>query len=483
MVQTHAAVLLFLGDRVYKLKKPVNFGFLDFRERADRARMCHRETRCNRRLAPDVYLGVADVVGPDGKLCDHLVMMRRMPDDRRLSALVRQGAPVAAGLDRLARLMAVFHAGAKRGPAIDAEGTRSALRGRWDASFDQLRRFHGGVLDGDAATEVERLAHRFLAGRDLLFAERIRRGAIVDGHGDLIADDVFLLDDGPRVLDCLEFDDRLRYVDVLDDIAFLAMDLEHLGAPEPAARFVDRYLQLSGDVAPAALLHHYTAYRAFVRAKVACLRHEQGDPAAAADVTAYTGLTLHRLRTGTVRMVLVGGPPATGKSTLAGQIADRIGATVLSSDRIRQEVTGTDPRDGDGDGYRLGIHTTEWTEHTYAQMLWRARRLLQRGESVVLDATWNRERHRRCARDLAAGTSSELTELRCTARPATVGARLGGRGPGELSDAGIAAAVARAADAWPESHEVPTDAPVPALTRALTLTGLSAPRERAGQHR
>jgi aminoglycoside phosphotransferase family enzyme len=240
VIETHAAVLFFVADRAYKMKKPVDLGFLDFRSRADREVVCHREVELNRRLAPDVYLGVADVLGPDGRPCEHLVVMRRMPADRRLSALVRSGVPVSGHLRRLARMLAAFHATAPRGPEISVEGTRDALRQRWTDTFTMLRPFRGRVLDAGVAARVEQLTHDFLAGREALFDDRIATGRIVDGHADLLADDIFCLDDGPRVLDCIEFDDRLRHVDVLDDAAFLAMDVEHLGAAGAARDFLDR---------------------------------------------------------------------------------------------------------------------------------------------------------------------------------------------------------------------------------------------------
>jgi aminoglycoside phosphotransferase family enzyme/predicted kinase len=456
-LETHAAVLFFVGDRVYKLKKPVDLGFLDFRRRTERDRVCHREVDLNSRMSPDVYLGVADIHGPDGALCDHLVVMRRMPADRSLSNLVRQGAPIAGQLRDLARRLAVFHTEAGRGPEVDAEGTRDALRERWDATFAQLRRFHGGVLDARAAVEVEQLTHDFLAGRDRLFAERIHGRHIVDGHGDLTADDTFLLDEGPRILDCLEFDDRLRFLDVLDDVGFLAMDLEHLGAGPLARRFLDWYAEFSGDRAPAALCHHYLAYRAFVRAKVSCLKHEQGDPEAAADVASYTALTLRHLRDGAVRLILVGGPPATGKTTLAGRLADRLGAVVLSSDRIRKELAGLDPELSAAAAFRQGIYTAEWTDRTYSALSWRARQLLERGESVVLDATWSRDRHRQAARELATTTHSAMIEMRCTADPATVAARLSARSGGTSdADAAVATRLRASADEWPQAQIIDT---------------------------
>lgn len=458
VVETHAAVLFFVGDRAYKLKKPVDLGFLDFRRRADREAVCHREVELNRRMAPDVYLGVADVRGPGGEVCDHLVVMRRMPAARRLSTLIRSGAPVAEEMRHLARMLAAFHVTARRGPEISAQGSRDALLGRWDATFAQLRPFHGGVLDAEAAAEIEDRAHEFLAGRAPLFAERIAAGHVVDGHADLITDDIFCLDDGPRVLDCLEFDDRLRYVDVLDDAAFLAMDVEQLGATRLAQAFLDWYAEFSADPAPATLRHHYIAYRAFVRAKVGCLRHAQGDPSASADVAAYTDLALRHLRAGAVRLVVVGGTPATGKTTLSGRLADHLGAVLLGSDRVRKELACRNPETSAAASYEQGIYTPGWTERTYAELLRRARNLLERGENVVLDASWTGARHRDAARALALATHSDLLELCCTASAETIASRLTWRGPG-VSDAGqaIAAELASHADPWPEATTIVTD--------------------------
>jgi aminoglycoside phosphotransferase family enzyme/predicted kinase len=472
ILETHAAVLFFVGDRVFKLKKPVDLGFLDFRRRADREAVCHREVELNRRLAPDVYLGVADVRGPDGELCDHLVVMRRMPAERRLSTLTRSGTPVLAEMRRLARLMATFHAGARRGPAISAEGTCDALWNRWNDTFTQLRRFRGGVLDADVADCVQRLTRDFVYGRRRLFDSRVAAGSIVDGHADLLADDIFCLDDGPRVLDCIDFDDRLRYVDILDDVAFLAMDLEHLGAAEAAREFLDRYAEFSGDHAPAALREHFLGYRAYVRAKVACLRHDQGDPAASADVASYAHLALRHLRAGVVRLILVGGTPATGKTTLAGRLADQLGAVVLSSDRIRKELAGLDPDRSAATDYHHGIYSAEWTRRTYGEILHRARGLLEMGETVVLDASWTDAAFRRQARDLADGTRSAVVELRCGAAPDTVAARLTQRATGHSgasdADRTIAAELAADMDGWPQADAIATD-DADCVGRALAL--------------
>ena len=147
--ETHIGVVFLIGEMAYKLKKPVRTPFLDFSTRQRRLQACRREVELNRRLAPDVYLGVAEVTGVDGQPCDHLVVMRRMPDDRRLATLISTGAPLGDPVRRLAKMVATFHAGARRGPEITAEGGRDALRARWLEGFEELRRFRGIVLDDE----------------------------------------------------------------------------------------------------------------------------------------------------------------------------------------------------------------------------------------------------------------------------------------------------------------------------------------------
>jgi aminoglycoside phosphotransferase family enzyme/predicted kinase len=468
--ETHVGVVLLLGDRAYKLKKPVHTPFLDFSTPERRLTVLRRELDLNRRLAPDVYLGLAHVsaLSPDGRAAsagpgEHVLVMRRMPAARRLATLVGSGADVDGELRALARLVAAFHAGAERGPEIAGEGGHDALQARWRANIAELRPYQGTVLAAsmvDPASTVdaiEGLAMRFLDGRGPLFTDRIAHDRVIDGHGDLIAADVFCLDDGPRVLDCLEFDDRLRFVDGLDDVAFLAMDLERLGRPDAADRFLDAYVEFSGDPAPMSLRHHYIAYRAGVRAKVACLRHAQGDRAAADDAALHADIALQHLREGEVRLVLIGGLPGTGKTTLAAGLADRIGAVVLSSDRIRKELAGLDPTAPAEAGFREGIYSPERTNELYAELLHRAELLLARGESVVLDASWTSRPHRDLADDLAVRTHSRLIRLQCRTTAQSARHRIMSR-VGDASDATlpVATAMATTADPWPEAVTIPT---------------------------
>ncbi len=460
--ETHSAVVLLLGERAYKIKKPVDLGFLDFRTEASRRRACRREVELNRRLAPDVYLDVITVRGADRRAYEHGVVMRRMPEELRLSTMIRCGAAVDDHLRALARLMATFHAAAHRGPRIAAEGSAVGLRRRWTDNLRETAVYRGGPLAEPLYDGISRLALRYIEGRGPLLAERAASGLSVDGHGDLIAEDVFCLPDYPRVLDCIEFDDRLRWLDVLDDVAFLAMDIEHLQRPDLAQRFVEWYLEFSGGPAVTSLQHHYIAYRAFVRAKVCCIQAAQGLASAAADADSYAGLALRHLEAGEVTLVLVGGAPGTGKTTLSQGVADRRGWVLLSSDEVRRQVP----------ELAGGRYSDTAKAATYRELLARARHALEHGESVVADATWGDCATRQLAEGLATATASRLVALECRAPVETAAARaqrrLAGGGASEAG-AGIARQLAARRDLWPGAIGVETDASAEqSLAHALT---------------
>ena len=472
--ETHVSTVFLVGDRAYKLKKPVRFPFVDLSTPERRGVVCHREVELNRRLAPDVYLGVADLVGPSGEVCDHLVVMRRMPEERRLSTLVSRGEVRDADLVAIARQVATFHAGAVRSPQIDGAGTVDAVRARWEAGFTEVAPYVGDVLDPDTEREVQHLARRFLAGRSPRFEERIAAGCVVDGHGDLLADDVFLLDDGPRILDCLEFDDELRFGDVLGDVAFLAMDLKRLGAVDVAARFLAAYRELSAAAWPDSLEHHYVACRAHIRAKVACLR---GDAASRAEARRLHELAGAQLRSAKVVLTLVGGDPGAGKSTVAAGLSDRTGWVLLRSDEVRKDLLGIGHRQDAGAALDEGAYSSSMTDATYRELLVRARALLAGGVSVVLDGTWGNARHRADAREVAVETASDLVELRCSApRPererrirhrATMG-----RDPSDVT-VEVARGLADRAAPWPTASVVDTGGDREwALGQALRFAGV-----------
>ncbi len=478
VVETHVSILLFLGQHVLKMRKPLRFDFADFSTPAARGEDCRREVDLNRRLSPDVYLGVADIT-MGGQTLDHLVVMRRLPAERSLARLVcsEPEAVWEVELRGVARVLAAFHARADRSPQISANASQRAVIDQFETNVAATARFVGPVLDPNPHDAVVSSVRRYLAGRGPLFTARIAAGQVCDGHGDLQAEDIYCLDDGPRILDCLEFDEHLRCGDVTADVAFLAMDLERLGNTEAAARFVSDYEESGGAQLPSSLLHCYIAMRAYVRVKVACIRHEQGSFVAAEEAAGLLELARTHLERGRVRLVLVGGLPGSGKSTLANALGDTLGAIVLRSDELRAGPSrSADP--AVEATFRQGRYASARTQDVYNQLIGAARQHLGLGQSVILDASWVDESNRALARALAVESSADLTELHCTAPPEVTEARIAMRLHQRqgLSEATveIGRAMALVEAPWPSATDVDTARP-PGVVVAEALGIVNAP--------
>lgn len=284
-LETHISHIYLVGEHAYKLKKPVDFGFLDFTTLDKRRAACLGEVRLNRRLAPEIYLDVVPVhqtpngfrAGGDqrslpGPAVDYLVQMRRLPQDGMLDRLAVAGKLHSGHMRDLASQLAQFHAKAERGPEIDRFASLDAVRAPIVQNFEQTRPYIGSVV---RATDHERLrtaTDAFLDRHAARFAARGDARRIVDGHGDLHLRNMCLVGDRVVIFDCIEFNAALRAGDVMNDIAFLTMDLDHRGLPALANCFLNEYLEQTGDFAGLALLDFYQSYRAVVRAKVLCFQ-------------------------------------------------------------------------------------------------------------------------------------------------------------------------------------------------------------------
>ncbi len=475
IVETHVSRLFFVGDRVYKVRKPVRFEFVDFTQPEARRIDCEREVELNRRLAPDVYLGVADIRF-EGRTVDSVVVMRRMPEERRLAELARRGPDLDRWLEPVAQTLVAFHARAARSPAIAEAATGASLWAAWSDNFVETRPYLGTVLDETVDLEIRWLADRWTRGREPLFETRIRAGRVCDGHGDLQAEDIFCLDDGVRILDCLEFSDRLRFADVAADVAFLAMDLEHLGRGDAAEHLLARYRELAADPVPDGLVHYYCASRAYVRAKVCCLRAAQGADAARIEAGTFHQLALTHLRRAAVTLVLVGGLPGTGKSTVAAGLGAARGWTVLRSDEVRRSLAA--PGGPEVPGYLSGRYVPAATESVYAELMQTAERLLGLGESVVLDASWTSAARRAEARSVADGAAADLVELRCDAAAEVadqrIRRRLSERADSSEATPEVRAAMQRSMDPWTPSAVIDTSGTAPAEAVGLAVDALPA---------
>jgi uncharacterized protein len=470
--ETHVSWLIFIGDRVYKVKKPAGFAFCDLTTRQERLRACRAEVDLNRRLSPDVYLGVGSFAQPD-RDPEPVVVMRRLDPYRSLTALIRSGSPeLISCLDEVARVMAAFHVGARRGSDVDRDCTPEAIDRLWRRNVEELQAAASHLLSAEDIAEVEKLGARYIRGRQELFASRIDQRRAVDGHGDLLADDVFCLADGPRLLDCLEFDDSLRHVDTLLDMASLASDLERLGRPDLAHRLSQTYRAVSGDSWPTSLEHFYIAHRALVRGKVACLGghadQQQYDPAA----VGLLAQARRHLLSGTVRLVLIGGLPGTGKSTLAAALSEATGWTLLRSDVVRREVLTDDlAATARRAPYQTGLYQPEYTGAVYSEMLSRAAAQLRNGRSVILDASWSREPWREAAAQTALQSETPLISLCCKAPRAVVDDRLAtraslGHDPSDAT-AAIAHHMADIFAPWPEAIPIDTTSAPDAVLEAV----------------
>ena len=453
LCETHSGLVVFVGERAYKFKKATAMGFLDFSTEAARADACRHEVELNRRLAPDVYLGVASLLDDEGQVFDHAVVMRRLPAERSLQRCLVAGEDVTGALEMVAHQLATLHAASP--PARRWAGVASAasLRGLWGDALKVLRTAPGIDLAKVSALEVG--AEQYLLGREPLFSERQRRGRVVEGHGDLQAADIFLLPEGPRILDCLEFDESLRWSDGLLDAAFLAMDLERLGRPDLSKSFLAGYGDLAGDHWPSSLAHHHVAYRAAVRAKVGVIRAGQVGQDPGPEVAQHLDIAVRHLELAQCRLTLLGGLPGTGKTTLATSLGESTGAVVLSSDEARDDLLGDPhgPTEVDQGRYR-----PELRRAVYDRLLEEGRLLLSHGEHVILDASWADAGDRDRARTVAESTSSTLRELCCTLAPEVseqrIRQRLDAGGSRSEATPDVARAMARRFDPWPEAQMV-----------------------------
>jgi aminoglycoside phosphotransferase family enzyme/predicted kinase len=435
LAETHISTVAFVGDRAYKWLKPVKTGFLDHSAVGPRLRAVDRELELNRRLAPDVYLATADIV-EEGEVVDRVLVMRRLPHHRRLSALVGT-EEFDSALRMVARAVAVFHSRLEPHTEPTGMATSGGMAALWESSFAEIEPSVGREIDREEFESVRWLARRYLEHNDGIFERRRELGMVRDGHGDLTAEDIFILDDGPRILDCLAFDDDLRISDVLADIGFLAMDVHRLAGPDPARRLMGWYTEFSGESHPSSLAHHYVAYRAHIRAKIELIRHRQGVAAAAPAASTYHQLAFDHLRRAQLRLVLVGGGPGSGKTTLAHAIADRSGWLVIGSDEVRKDLCGV-PHDRHVDEAAWsGMYDRAITERTYQTLIDQAELSLRAGESVILDASWTARRHRDLARAMARRVGADLCELECSVPAAVARLRVASRRAqgGDSSDA------------------------------------------------
>ncbi|MBI5949454.1 MAG: AAA family ATPase [Chloroflexi bacterium] len=449
--ETHASLVYLTPSDVYKLKKPVDLGFLDYSTLRRRGRMCRQEVALNRRLAPGVYLGVEKVtrerdgafrLNGRGRVVDYLVHMRRLPDERSLGAMAQAGTVSADDLRRVGERIAAFHneaaiAPARFGPSTFFRNARENLAALEAGGESTLP----AAVPAKLARYLDQAPGRFGA----VLHGRVAAGRIRDGHGDLRAEHVYLDGDTVEIIDCVEFSPRYRLGDTALDLAFLVMDLAAGGFPDLVEPLVEAYEAASGD-AIGEVLPLYSWYRALVRAKVAGV--VERDPGVTAETRWGAALSLRRYVYHALRfareerrpvLFAVGGLPGTGKTTLAKALGAATGAAVTSADATRKRIAGLGSGVHPESALDGGLYTREMNHHVYSALAADADDALRRGRSVVVDATLRRRADRERLREAACARGARFLFVECSAPEAVVVERLQRRAltPDAWSDATI----------------------------------------------
>ncbi len=464
--QTHISAVFLAGPYAYKIKKALDLGFLDFTTLDLRHHFCLEEVRLNRRLAPRVYLGAVPValhegrlaVGGEGEPVEWAVWMERLPDDARLVSRLRRGEVTADLVAALGERIAEFHRRAEAGPQVSRFGAWEVVARNARENFEQAEAQVGDAASPEVFERVRRHTEDALEVLRPLIGERALRGVARDTHGDLHLDHVYVFPERPSpddlvVVDCIEFSDRFRCGDPVSDAAFLAMDLRFEGRGDLAARFAEAYTEASRDGEAPELFPFYAAYRAAVRAKVEGFRSADPQVSGAERVDARASARAHwLLALGLLAppaerpcLVVVGGLPGTGKSTLATGLGEGAGFTVISTDRVRKELAGLDPETPAPADFGGGIYAPAWTERTYDECLRRAEGELFAGRRIVLDGTFREERWRSRALACARRWGVPGLVLLCAADPDSVRGRIENRraGPSDADWEVYRAAAAR----------------------------------------
>ncbi|QJA06761.1 AAA family ATPase [Thermosulfurimonas marina] len=478
--QTHISWVFLADHLVYKIKKPVNFGFLDFTTLEKRQYYCEREVVLNRRLCPEIYLGVVPVMETErglvleaeGRVVDWAVKMRRLPEEGMMGRLIAEGRLRPEHIDLLVRKLVPFFQKAETGPEVNRYGSLETVRFNVEENFAQTRDFVGRALSRLRYEHIVSWSRRFMEEKAELFARRIREGFIRDGHGDLYSANV-CYDDLREVyvFDCIEFNERFRCGDVAQDLAFMAMDLDFHALPELSRRFIEGYVELSGDQGLYEILDFYKCYRAYVRGKIGCFTWaDPGVPEderekALAAARRYFDLA-YGYAGGRPFLLVVFGLSGTGKSLLARTLAERLLAVHYNSDVVRKELAGLSPTEHRYEPFESGLYSPEMTERTYEELLRRAARDLSAGWDVILDATYRSRAHRQALLELARRLEVPVLFVLCEAPEEVVRERLARRSreEGEPSDARWEIYLAQKA-----RFEPPEELPPENLLRLITL--------------
>lgn len=434
LIQTHISWVFRTKNDVYKIKKPVNFGFLDFTTLEQRKHACEQEVALNRRLAADTYLGVVplyrngerlsmqsvDVNSPVDEWAVHMV---RLDDRDRCDQRLKENRLRPEHMRRMAERLATFYAHALADEQVSRFGSADAISTNVRENFEQTRPTIEQYLSAHEAKALEHWQTHFVETQSHLFDERIHRKRVRDGHGDLRLEHVYIKDTGEiTVIDCIEFNDRFRYADVACDLAFLSMDLVWHDSVELAEYFLARSAQVNQDYHSYRVIDFYESYRALVRAKIEAMvaaeptlgENQRQLATQAARKHFLLALAATKPSVDKPRVYAVGGMIASGKTTLCEKLSELAGLPVIDSDRTRKHLFGKDALTSLDEGQFKDAYSSEASDRVYKEMFERAGDVLSSGRSVILEASFLTQAHRQEALALAMRFGLPFRFIECT---------------------------------------------------------------------
>jgi aminoglycoside phosphotransferase family enzyme/predicted kinase len=440
MLETHISYVFLTGRYAYKIKKAVDLGFVDYRALDDRRRYCDEEVRLNRRLAPDIYLEVAPISGPaaapvvggSGPAIEYAVKMREFSQHALLSHMLDRGELTTAHIDALADRVAAFHG------AIEVAGADGPF-GRPDEvhrfALDNFGQLHDGVdneSDRAALDALRQWTDREYHARRHQFQARRRQGFVRECHGDLHLNNIALVDDHIAIFDCIEFNDHMRWGDVMGEVAFVVMDLEDRKRPDLAFRFLNGYLERTGDYSGLAVLQFFLVYRAMVRAKVTWFRAAQlpsgpQKTEAIAEYRGYVKLAERFAQTPKPAIVQMHGLAGSGKTTYSQTLLEAINGVRIRSDVERKRLHGLLARTHSRSAIDSGLYTSADTRRTYEHMYELARQIAAAGYVAIVDAASLKRWQRDMFRDLASELGVPFAIVVVTANDVTLRQRVAAR--------------------------------------------------------
>lgn len=448
VLETHISWVLLTGSHAYKLKKPLDLGFLDFRDLEARHHYCEEELRLNRRLAEPIYEAVvpitgtqdAPIVAGSGPAIEYALRMRQFDPDQTLDKLCERNELTEEQLDELARQIAQFHQSIPALPPDSPLGNPQRLREALVDNFTTIEAYLDSPEDIQQAERLRAWSESEFDQQQPLLSKRLKDGMVRECHGDLHLGNVVWFQGASTVFDCIEFNESFRWIDTANDLAFLIMDLESRGHRGWAFRILNQYLEYHGDFEALPLLRLFKAYRAMVRAKIALLspaESERQREQRNRRYRRYLALAEHYAPSPQPWLAITTGYSASGKSHISAKLAEHFGMIRIRSDIERKRLFGLGPTERSNSARSSGIYTREATQGTYARLEMLARDALEAGYPVIVDSAALRREERESLNRIAQELDLPSLLISCEAPEVVLRERIRQRAQGrnEVSEA------------------------------------------------